>query len=424
MSLCVVGLSHKTASLEVRERVAFAESEFPRALAALRRLDGTTECLLLSTCNRTEVYLVTDAGSPVEEVGGLLSEFRGIRPSTVVPWLSVQTGEPAVRHAFRVAAGLESQALGEEQVLGQVRRALAAAQSAQTTGLVLNRLMQSAIATGRRVRRETGISRRAASVPHAALTLSRQVLGSLQGRPVLIVGAGEMALLAAKTFATAGARVTAVANRTPQTARLVADRVGAAAMSLEAVSAAVRDVDIVIVTIGASAPVLRSEVFGTHPRTSPLLIIDLGVPRGVDPEAASLSQVRLYDLDDLTATGAGTGLPAEDVAAAETIVEAEIAAFRRWLASRVAVPLISELHQRVFRIVDEELARAQPRLRGLDPNQLEVVRGVVESTLRKVLHTPVVRLRELAAGDDERVLALVQELFDLNGEPRREGSDP
>lgn len=415
MPLCVVGLSHKTASLEVRERVAFAESEFPRALAALRRLDGTTECLLLSTCNRTEVYLVTDTASPAAEVGGVLSGFREVHASSVMPWLSVETGEPAVRHAFRVAAGLESQVLGEEQILGQVRRALAAAQSTQTTGLVLNRLMQSAIATGRRVRRETGISRRAASVPHAALALSRRVLGSLQGRPVLIVGAGEMALLAAKTFAAAGTRVIAVANRTLQTARMVADRVGAAAVPLEAVGAAVRDADIVIVTIGASAPVLHADAFETHYRTSPLLVIDLGVPRGVDPEAASQSQVALYDLDDLGAAGAA-GVSEEDVAAAETIVEAEIAAFRRWLASRVAVPLISELHQRVFRIVDEELARAQPRLRGLDPTQMEAVRGVVEATLRKVLHTPVVRLRELAAGDDERVLAVVQELFDLNGD--------
>ncbi len=423
MSLCVVGLSHKTASLEVRERVAFAESEIPRTLAALRRLDGTTECLLLSTCNRTEVYLVTEAASPAAEVGEVLGGFRGVHPSSVVPWLSVETGEPAVRHAFRVAAGLESQVLGEEQILGQVRRALAAAQSTQTTGLVLNRLMQSAIATGRRVRRETGISRRAASVPHAALALSRRVLGSLQGRPVLIVGAGDMALLAAKTFAAAGTRVIAVANRTLQTARMVADRVGAAAVPLEAVGAAARGADIVIVTIGASAPVLRADAFETNSRTSPLLVIDLGVPRGVDPEAASQSQVALYDLDDLGTAGAA-GVTEEDVAAAETIVEAEIAAFRRWLASRVAVPLISELHQRVFRIVDEELARAQPRLRGLDPTQMEAVRGVVEATLRKVLHTPVVRLRELAAGDDERVLTVVQELFDLNGDrAKRDPSD-
>lgn len=421
MPLCVVGLNHKTASLDVRERVAFAESEFPRAVAALRRLDGTAECLLLSTCNRTEVYLVTEAVSPLVEVGELLSTWRGIPPSTVVPWLSMQSGELAVRHAFRVAAGLESQVLGEEQILGQVRRALAAAQSAQATGPVLNRLMQSAIATGRRVRRETGISRRAASVPHAALALSRRVLRSLQGRLVLIVGAGDMALLAAKTFAAAGARVTAVANRTLGTARMVADRVGATALPLEAVGAAAGDADIVIVTIGASAPVLGADVFETRHRTGPLLVIDLGVPRGVDPQAASLPQVALYDLDDLGPPGAG--LPEADVAAAETIVEAEIAAFRRWLASRVAVPLISELHQRVFRIVDEELVRAQPRLRGLDANQLEAVRGVVEATLRKVLHTPVVRLRELAAGDDERVLAVVQELFDLNGEPRHEGSE-
>jgi len=259
-------------------------------------------------------------------------------------------------------------------------------------------------------------------VPHAALALSRQVLGPLGGRPVLIVGAGDMALLAAKTFTAAGARITAVANRTRETARLIADRVGAAIVPLAEVGAVISGADIVIVTVGASAPVLRADAFNGLRRTRPLLVIDLGVPRGVDPQVSGLPHVAMYDLDALTPAAAGPGRPDEDVAAAETIVEAEIAGFRRWLASRVAVPLISELHQRVFRIVDEEFTRAQPRLQGLDPVQLEAVRGVVESTLRKVLHTPVVRLRELAAGDDERVLAVVQDLFDLNKNPSDEGA--
>lgn len=418
MNLSVVGVSHKTAPLEVRERLAFAPAEHRLALASLRRLDGVTECLLLSTCNRTELYLAASGVVPTSLIATALGHLRGVPASEVLPWLTTRTDDAAARHALRVAAGLESMVVGEQQILGQVRRAFEAAQQAGTTGPILNRLMQLAIVTGRRVRRETELSRRASSVPHAALTVCRRTWGAVRGRRVLLVGAGEMAELAAKTFATAGARIVAVANRTAQTARLVAERVGADVISLEAIGSAAAEVDAVIVTIGAASPIVQSDALATAGmRATPLLVIDIGVPRGVDPGTASHPGITLCNLDDLAAAGAIHGISEEDLWRAEQIVEAELAVFRHWLASRAAAPLISALHRRVFRIVDEELARARPRLQGLDDRQLEAVRGVMESTLRKILHAPIVRLRDLAAGDDAQVLALVQELFDLNGEP-------
>lgn len=418
MSLSVVGVSHKTAPLEVRERLAFAPAELGPALAALRRLDDVAECALLSTCNRTELYLAAPGDVPTSSVAEALGHLRGVPASDILPWFSIRADDVAARHALRVAAGLESMVVGEQQILGQVRRAFEAAQQAGATGPILNRLMQLAIVTGRRVRRETELSRHASSVPHAALTVCRQTWGAVRGRRVLLVGAGEMAELGAKTFATAGAHVVAVANRTAQTARLVAERVGADVIPLEAIRSVAAEVDAVIVTIGAASPVVHAEALATAGmRATPLLVIDIGVPRGVDPGTASHPGVILYNLDDLAAAGAIHGISEEDLWRAEQIVEAELAVFRRWLASRAAAPVISALHRRVFRIVDEELARARPRLRGLDDRQLDAVRGIMESTLRKILHAPIVKLRDLAAGDDAQVLALVQELFDLNGEP-------
>lgn len=416
MAIWVLGLSHKTAPLEIRECVAFSEAELPAALSALRSLPGVAECALLSTCNRTEVYLV-GAGSPqTEQVAGALSTLRHLPGDTLTLLLSVQHGAAAVRHVLRVAAGLESMVIGEQQILGQVRRAFDAARAGRTTGPVLNRLMQVAIVTGRRVRRETGLSRAASSVPHAARALCKKVFGSVHGRRVMVIGAGEMAALAIKVFATAQAHVAAVANRTLETARLLAGRIGAAAIPLDAVGTLAAEMDVIIVSIGAATPILsRRDLDGLADRAVPLLVIDLGVPRGVHPDVKGLPGVALYDLDDLAGFGATTPVDVGEISRADRIVDEALEVFMRWLASRAAAPVIAALRGRAEQIVADELARSHSRLRGLDQAQQEAVRAAMAAAMRKLLHAPIVRLRESAAAENPQVLTLTQELFDLKG---------
>src|SRR5713226_4498212 len=417
MMLSVVGLSHKTAPLEVREQVVLASPEYPFVLARLRALPEVPESLLLSTCNRTEVYLVTPDEPPVADVTDLLGAMRDVPATVFAPCLVVHRNVDAARHIIRVAAGLESMVVGEQQILGQVRQAFDAARAAGATGPVLNRLLQLAIAGGRRVRRQTGLSRRASSVPHAARDLSQRLLGSLRGRPVVIVGAGEVAGIAAKLFAASGARITAVANRTVSAARLIASRYGAESLALDDVGDAAASADVLVVSVGADQPVLGPQAFDRMgARSTPLLVIDLGVPRGVDPHVAAVPGITLHDLDELSHRGMLFLPAAADVAEAERITEWTLTLFMRWLASRAAVPLITALHARAAHIIEEELGRARSRLRDLDDGERQVVREVVESAMRKLLHSPFVRLRESAQADDPRVLALARELFDLGDE--------
>lgn len=412
--LAVVSLNHKTAPLDVREQVAVSEIQISTALKNLAAGSDTTEVLLLSTCNRTEVYLTTADRPPVDRIATVLTARRGIPADLVLPYLSVLDGEEAARHALRVAGGLESMIVGEPQILGQVRRALTAARHAGTTGPVLNRLMQVAIACGRRIHAETDLGRRAASVPHAALSRARRVLDGLTDRRLVIVGAGEMSELIAKVFVQAGARLGAVANRTVPTAQALAARYGAPGISLDELRSAIAGTDILVVSVGAELPVLgRTELEDGHDRRAPLVVIDLGVPRGVDPAARSLRHVTFYDLDDLAPAGVSE-VSEDDLARASDIVEEALDALMRWLSGRAAVPVIAALHRRAERIIADELHRARGRLLGLDEHQHRAVRGVVEAALRKLLHAPFVRLR--AEGNDARVLTLARELFDLDSE--------
>jgi glutamyl-tRNA reductase len=408
--LSAIGLNHKTAPLSVREPLAFAEAELPAALPVLHALPGVREVILLSTCHRTEAYLVCDDRIPVEAVADTLGRLRNISPDTFAPYLSTWWSEDAARHLLRVSGGLESMVVGEPQVLGQVRRAYAAARVAGTTGLVLNRLMQLAIAAGRRVRTDTALGGHGASVPHAAVSCCRAHWGSVSGRRAIIVGAGEMAGLLAKAFTAAGGSIVAIANRTPENAAALAARYGSGVAALSEITQAMADVDAVLISVGAEYPLLSMSDLSSLSR--PLLLIDIGVPRGVDPGAVRVPGVALYDLDGL-APYTGQAPAAEDLAAAQAIVDETHEAFIRWLGSRAAVPLIAQLHHRAEIIVEEELLRARGRLRGLDEHQRLAVRGVVEGALRKLLHAPFVRLR--ARGDDARVLELARELFELDG---------
>ncbi|MDR7559459.1 MAG: glutamyl-tRNA reductase [Armatimonadota bacterium] len=411
--LTMIGLSHKTAPLEVRERLAFGEEEVPEALRAVRALPGVREAYLLSTCNRTEVYLCTWEQPDLGRVAEALARLRRVDKSSFLPHLGFAANEEAARHLLRVAAGLESMVVGENQILGQVRRAFAAARATGATGPVLHRLLQVAIACGRRVRAETGLGRRSASIPHAAFDRCRRSWGVAHDRTVGIVGAGEMAQLAAKAFSAGGARIRFIANRTLEAAEALASRYGAEAIPLDVLAPALDGLDALVVSVGADHAVIGASSVAGRDGSAPLLVVDIGVPRGVDPEVGRLPGVTLIDLDMLGPEAVGP-TPPEDVAAAEVIVEEALEAFLRWQGARAAEPVIAALHHRAERIVEEELERARARLHRLDERERRAVRGVVEGALRKLLHAPFVRLR--ARGDDARVLALARELFDLDGD--------
>lgn len=419
--LAAVSLTHKTAPLRVRERLTFSEAELPAALPAFTALEDVTEAYLLSTCNRTEVYLVGRPRPDAAAAAAVLSQLRATPTAVFGPYLQTLEGDAAARHLLRVAAGLESLVVGEAQVLGQVRRAFAAARSAGTTGPVLNRLLQVAIACGRRVRTETGLGRRAVSVPHAAAAMAGRTIGTA-GRRMVLVGAGEIAALAAKIFAQSGAQIFAVANRTVANAAPLAARYGAEAVGLPELPRVLADADLVVVSVAAPAPVLTAAALSAarRPAAAPLLVLDISVPRGVEPAAGRVAGVTLYDLDALAGGAVAVRAVPErtpEVRQAEDIVEGALESFLRWQASRAAVPVIAALHRRAERIVEAELARAGSRLSRLNERERHAVRGVVEGAVRKLLHAPFVRLR--ARAGDERMVQLARELFDLDGEGAR-----
>ncbi len=414
MPILVVGVNHKTAPLELRSRVAFADSEASKVLFAILALPSVEECVLLSTCNRTEVYVYA-SHDPSSDILRSLCSIKGLPVTTLsVACVSLQ-GASAVRHVFRVAAGLESMVVGEAQILGQVRSAYQTARELHTTGPVLNRAMQLAMGAGRRVRRETALGTRNVSAAHAALSACRQTLGSIDGRRVLIIGAGEMAALAMKVFAQAHARITAVANRDLNAAQVLAGRTHARATALDGLPRVLAEVDAVVVAVGAGEPVLRRDHVESSGRMPALLILDLGMPPGVDADVGALPGVIVYDLDRLSEFL--PPVPADAIAAAGLLIDEAADRFMRWYASRAAQPIVAGLRRRADEIAELAYERLQPRLQSLDARGQARVRGAMHTALRRLLHGPTVRLKEAAT--NRRVLELAKDLFDLNGEEER-----
>jgi glutamyl-tRNA reductase len=420
VSVSVVGLSYKTAPLDVRERLAFDPPELPAILASLQRIPAIRECVLLSTCNRTETYVAASGEVAVTDVLHALGEQRNLPPSALEPVVYVHRAD-AARHLMRVAAGLDSMVLGEAQILGQVRRTFEIAREARATGPILNHVFQLALATGRRIRRDTGLALLPISVPRAALTLSDRVLGSVSGRKVVVVGAGKIARLAVDAFRAAGATIVAIANRTPAAAEALAARVGASGVTLDALGGLTRDAHILVVCVGAEAPTVGVEALNHPQRRAPILVIDLGIPRGVAPNVASLAGVSLYTLDDLPAAGVIGGIPQEDLRLADRLIDHAVARLDRWLAARAAAPVIEALRGRADSIVSDALQRANGRLSGLTDSQRDAVRIAIASAMHKMLHHPTVRLRELASHHDAVGLEIARALFALDTEPTARG---
>jgi glutamyl-tRNA reductase len=409
MKLTLVGVSHHAAPIELRERVALDG----RGAAALAERLGR-ESVVLSTCNRTELYLVRDEHA--EDIAvGTVTELAGEGAAELAGVLYRLRDEAAALHLFRVAAGLDSLVPGEGEILGQVRSAY----EAGATGAFLDRLFRQALHVGRRVRVETAIAESPASVPSAAAALAQQVFGELGGRRVLLLGAGKTSESAARNLVSRGATIAAVANRTLAHGEELARKLGAEAIALDRVSDELAGADVVISSTSAPGFVLaRDTVAGAlrARRGRPLLLVDLAVPRDLDPRINDLEGCFLYDVDDLEAVVAETlsGRRSE-AARAERLVAAEAVRFREWQAALDVVPTIASLRALAEEIRDRELERAGSRLSERERRQVE---SVTSQILAKLLHLPTIRMKEAAAAADGVVYAhVVRHLFGLGERP-------
>jgi glutamyl-tRNA reductase len=409
MTLTLVGLSHQGTPVAVRER-AFVP--LPRAAEVAVGLAEGGEAVCLSTCNRTELYLV----GPDAEARALdaLVTVSGLKLDELRPVVYRLTDEAAALHLFRVAAGLDSLVPGEGEILGQVRSAF----EAGATGTVLDRLFRQALHAGKKVRAETAIAESPASVSAAAAALVQQVFGQLDGCRVLLVGAGHVAELAARSLAARGARIAYVANRSPHRAAELAGRFGSEGIAIDGAAGVLREVDVVVSSTGSPGRVLeRADIdaaLGSR-KGRPLFLIDLAVPRDLDPAIHELDDCYLYDIDDLeSVVASGLAGRRREAARAEAIVAEEAEGFREWQASREVVPAIASLRAHAEEIRAAELERMRGRLSTSDQ---EVVESITTRIVEKLLHLPTVRLKEAAAGADGGSYAqAVRHLFGLGDE--------
>jgi glutamyl-tRNA reductase len=410
-ALTLVGVSHHRAPIELRERVAL-DLDACRAMA--ERLGG--EAVVLSTCNRTEVYLAREEDAEDEAVAAV-SELAGDRAADLAAALYRLRDEAAALHLFRVAAGLDSLVPGEGEILGQVRSAF----EAGAPGPLLDRLFRQALHTGRRVRVETAIGESPASVPSAAAALAQQVFGELHGRQVLLLGAGKISEATARNLVSRGAEIAVVANRTIAHGQDLARKLGARALALDTVATELEHADVVVSATSAAGLVVSRETVARALRARkgrPLLLVDLAVPRDLDPTINALEGCFLYDVDDLRAVVEETlsGRRGE-AASAERLVADEAERFRDWHAALDVVPTIASLRALAEEIRDSELARAGGRLSETERRHVE---SVTSQILAKLLHLPTIRMKEAAAAADGVVYAdVVRHLFGLGEEERR-----
>ena len=418
MKLSLVGVSHHQAPVELRERVAV---DLAGAATLAARLAQRCEAVVLSTCNRTELYLASAGEEALERRSvAAVAELAGDAAGELAPVLYRLADESAALHLFRVAAGLDSLVPGEGEILGQVR----AAYEVGTTGPLLDRLFRQALHAGRRARVETAIGESPASVPAAAAALAQQVFGELDGRRVLLLGAGRMSELAARNLLSRGAAVVAVANRTPAHGEALARRLGTRAVDLAGVPAQLTEVDVVVASTSAAGFVVGPREAGQALRARrgrPLLFVDLAVPRDVDPALGEIDGCFVYDVDDLQAVVEVALAGRRDEAVrAERLVAAEAERFREWLASLAIVPAIASLRAHAEEIRATELAKAESRLERLPESERRLVEAVTAQIVNKLLHLPTVRMKEAAVAADGVVYAdVVRHLFGLDEEDER-----
>jgi glutamyl-tRNA reductase len=411
MPLHVLGLNHHSAPLEVREKLAFPAERQADALAELAGRPGLGEAVLVSTCNRTEVYCRTEQVQAVRE---WLHEAGRRAELTVEPYIYVHSEEHAVRHAFRVAAGLDSMVLGEPQILGQVKQSVRTAEAAGTLGSLLNKLFQQTFAVAKQVRSETALGAHSISMSAAALKLAQNLFGDLSKTRMLFIGVGEMVELAATYFAAQQPAAAVVANRTLARGEAFAEKFNAQAISLAELPARIHEFDVIVTGTASTLPILgKGLIEGALKarRRRPIFIVDFAVPRDVEKEVADLEDVFLYTIDDLgKIVQEGVESRKAAVVEAEAIVAREVTAFKAWQESRAVVPAIVELRRRADQYKDVELARAKARLaKGDDPKA--VIEALAKGLSNKFLHHPTQALSRAGETEREELLRAIDVFF-------------
>ncbi len=419
MHIVVIGLSHKTAPVEIREKLAFAPTAMEQPLQQLLELPPVAEGLIVSTCNRVEIYAATkDPDVAVAAMRGFLADYHEIGLDEIETHLYDFQGEDAIRHLFRVSASLDSMVIGEPQILGQIKSAYAYAVEFKTAGLVLNRFLHKAFSVAKRIRTETGIASNAVSVSFAAVELARKIFDKLDDKGVMIIGAGEMCELAAKHFISNGVSKVLVTNRTFERAEKLAGEFNGRAVPFDQFTDHLAEVDIVLTSTGAPNFILghrQMEEIIKRRKYKPMFLIDIAVPRDIDPKVNDIANAYLYDVDDLQeVVQANLKERKKEAAKAEEIIDQEIGLFHQWLANLDVKPTIVALRQRLEDVRRQELERTFNNLKDLTDKQRKGIEAMTGALINKILHQPIAVLKKNQddRGGDDYVDAL-RALFDL-----------
>lgn len=418
MSIVVIGVNHRTGPIDLLERVSLQGEALGKAVTGLVGRANIREAVVLSTCNRTEVYAVAERfHGAYADIRDWFCELGGLAPDDLHPHLYSQHDEAAVGHLFEVAAGLDSAVLGESEILGQVRAAWETAQAEGGAKATLNLLFRHAVETGKRARTETSIGKHTASVSHAAVEMATERLGHLSGRRVLVVGAGDMGEGVAVALVGAGANDIVVTNRTEARAMQLAQRVGGTIVPFAELGDALRTADVLLTCTGAGTVVVDHDLVASARAgvTRPLLVIDIAVPRDVSADIVSAADVTLLNLDHLRDWAArGLAQRAAEVERVREIVGEEVERFVIEVTARQAAPLVAQLHEKGEAVRQAELERFANRLANLEPAQRDTVEAISRGIVAKLLHQVSVRLKDDAGTPQgERNAAAVRELFDL-----------
>lgn len=429
MHFVLTGISHHTAPIDIRERLSVSEHHLPSALSNLMQCHGVQEAVMLSTCNRVEIYSVLNTPHP-EAANALLidylANYHHLAHSEFQPYLYNKQGRDAALHLLRVSSGLDSLVLGEMQILGQVRQAMRAAQETESIGSVLSNLFQQAITVSRRVQNETGIGRGAFSIGHAAVDLASHIFADLAEATILILGAGKMSELTVRHLLSNGARAVVVANRTFEKAQRMAEAFGGRAIQYDVFPEMLLTADIVIASTAAPHAILRKEMLQPIVRKRkgrPLFLIDIAVPRDIDPDVEELENVYLYNIDDLqNVVEEGAQQRANEARRAEEIAHEEADKFVTWYHTREAAPVISELKSRLEQIRQGDLALLKSRLNGISERDWQAIETATLAMMNRVAREPILRIKqeltEEENGSEARydLLTATREIFGLTSE--------
>lgn len=427
LEILIVGLNHSTAPVEVREKITFPGDDDGTVTRLIANLPPVEEAMILSTCNRAEVIVMTEnPGSANEEIVRAVGQIHNVNPQDLRDFLYVKQGIDAVRHVFRVAASLDSMIVGEPQILGQVKEGYRRATKVNATGPILSRLMHRAFFTAKRVRTETGVGLSAVSVAYVAVELARKILGDLKDKTVVLIGAGEMAELAARHLRTHAEKPIIVVNRTYENACTLASQLRGLAVPMEQLDDGLVDADVVITSTGSCEPLINaSQLKGVmrRRRFRPIFLIDIAIPRDVEPGANEIDGVYLYNIDDLQAVvQENVGERQQEALRGETIADEEAQKYMEWTRTLGSAPTIIALKKKLEAIRGTELARLNGKLSTLSPAQRETVEMITRSIINKIAHDPIAFLKKAGTRSKKNVyLDAAQRMFKLDGPPAEPG---